>query len=320
MQHPKCSSMDRPVSSSRLLQTIASWGRRNTFLPYALGYIVVKTVENKYVVDRLAKKTGLPTITNLDFTEIKNSDTLFILGTGSSVNRYECNQWKTIAKNDSAGVNYWAIHDFVPDFYSFELPKTEDHRNSLYHIFQAKSSEYKDTPFLLKDVPSHSSKIDINRLPDSIKANLYLSIDTRVPWNQEDLESLRRGYELLDKLGYFSQDDIGIVPYSCASIVYLTMLGLRMGYDDIVLCGVDLDNPEHFYTEESRHYVDRAIPVKKPEVKRTQHKTIDETAKLITVPEAIDILQATVLEKYDCNLHIGSTESALYPDLPYYFK
>ncbi|QZA89081.1 hypothetical protein K0C01_02690 [Salinarchaeum sp. IM2453] len=289
------------------------------FVPYSLGYTAAKTIENRYIVNKLSEKTGVPTIASLDFTGIKESDTLFVLGTGSSVTRYSDAQWSTIADNDSVGVNYWATHDFVPDFYTFELPRNKDYRDALYHIFQARAPEYKGTPFLLKDIPTLSGEIELSRLPQAIKSYLYFSVETGIPRNSENLTSLARGYEIIDNLGYFSQKSINVIPYNCASIIYLILLGLRMGYQGIVLCGVDLSNPEHFYTEKSRHYLDRGIPVKKPEVKRKQHKTANKSEKEITVPEVISVLQQTVLRKYNCSLYIGAKESALYPQLPYYF-
>jgi hypothetical protein len=275
--------------------------------------------QHTYVVNKYSELKGVQTIKDIDFREVQQSNILFILGTGSSILEYTESDWKTINDHDSVGVNYWAIHDFTPDFYTFELPKNKDHRDAMYHMFSARAEEYSDVPMLLKNVPNGSNEIDMNRLPKDMKDNLFLSVEIPVPWDGVNSDTLYEGYNILNGMKYFSQTNIQTIPFRIATILYLISLGVNMNYDSIVLCGVDLSNPDHFYTKNSTHYLDRSIPIKKQSVDREVHKTIDKDQQSLTVVDGIKALNETILTKKGIELYIGSTKSALHPYLDYFF-
>jgi hypothetical protein len=60
--------------------------------------------------DRLRDKLGLDS----------GADTLYILGSGASIEDLTSAHFDHIAKHSSVGINNWGVHPFVPDIYSFE--------------------------------------------------------------------------------------------------------------------------------------------------------------------------------------------------------
>ena len=71
-----------------------------------------KVIRNKY---------QLPLVDEIDLTAYKRSDTLFVLGSGPSINRIPQERWRAIAAHDSVGFNFWPYHPFVPTFYLWKV-------------------------------------------------------------------------------------------------------------------------------------------------------------------------------------------------------
>ena len=82
--------------------------------------------------------------------ENKNSDTLFILGSGESINSIKI--WDKIRKHDSVGFNYFIFNDFVPNFYIFEstYPEYEDEYNAQLSLIEKKIDKFKSIKVFLK--------------------------------------------------------------------------------------------------------------------------------------------------------------------------
>ena len=48
--------------------------------------------------------------------EVKKSNTLFILGSGDSINDINNKQWEEIKQSDSLGINSWLVHKHMPTY------------------------------------------------------------------------------------------------------------------------------------------------------------------------------------------------------------
>ena len=68
----------------------------------------------------------------------KNSDTLFILGSGESINSIKI--WDKIRSHDSIGFNYFIFNNFVPSFYILEstYPEYKDEYNAQLLLIEKK--------------------------------------------------------------------------------------------------------------------------------------------------------------------------------------
>src|SRR5271155_5733125 len=70
------------------------------------------------------RRLGIRRFLDLDLSIVKRSDTLFILASGSSINKISPARWDMIAQHDSIGFNFWPIHPFVPNMYFVETIST----------------------------------------------------------------------------------------------------------------------------------------------------------------------------------------------------
>src|SRR5690554_5249502 len=68
-----------------------------------------------------ARKKGFKIATRDNLITYKNSNILFILGSGPSINEITEDQWTHISACDSIGFNWFLVHSHVPTYYHMEL-------------------------------------------------------------------------------------------------------------------------------------------------------------------------------------------------------
>jgi len=249
-------------------------------------------------------------------TQYKHTDTLFILGSGSSINKINGHQWKIIENNDSVGFNFWLIHDFIPTFYVAEL-KGDDERISLfYRNLNIKIEQYKNIPFLLK-YREEPGLFDLNLL--SQLNCVCISSPISIPGINK--EAFAKWISLLDLIKTFSKNAInGFIPFKQASVSWLIIFALKLGYKNIVLCGIDLNTTEYFFEQNKTYYLKKNILIPPSGQDGKVHMTNDPDhcdGDLI-IKDVIDVLYRKLLRRKNINLYVGSSSSALYPDIPLY--
>ena len=87
---------------------------------YYLKYLLMELRKDEYC----RRQLGIRPFLDLDLRTAKHSDTLFILASGSSINKISSARWDVIARHDSIGFNFWPIHAFVPNMYFVETIPT----------------------------------------------------------------------------------------------------------------------------------------------------------------------------------------------------
>ena len=95
--------------------------QRNIFLLYFVSKITYRLFFVHYNNWKIKRKFEISSIKGLPVSKNNDNTALFILGTGRSVNEYEPEQWKIIRNNFSIGINYWILHDFIPDLFMLEF-------------------------------------------------------------------------------------------------------------------------------------------------------------------------------------------------------
>ena len=175
-------------------------------------------------------------------------DTLYVLGSGSSVNKLTSNQFEEIATQRSVGINTWDVHPFVPSFYSFEsVPWVGDGRDFCrsLSILRRDDIVHRD-PAILILRPKKSSEFQaLTEVPRELQSNIHFY--GRVT------PATRNRVNLLDDINYFFESVLtkhpGIVLDSGASVVRMVALGIIMGFRKIVLVGVDLNGSPYFWEQ-----------------------------------------------------------------------
>src|SRR5690625_2390488 len=108
--------------------------KKNMYLIFFISRLVLTTYRNKHSQKKL-KPYFYKTKTELS-TDRLAKDTVFILGSGESINFLEAHKWKDISDNDSIGFNFWPIHEFIPTYFTFELPRDKDRRKIFFEILE----------------------------------------------------------------------------------------------------------------------------------------------------------------------------------------
>jgi len=252
-----------------------------------------------------------------NLSKIKNSNTLFILGTGASVTNYSNAQWEKIKNHDSLGFNDWILHDFVPTIYGAET----FHKENIRELLAIKKSDYKNTPIIFKSV-WRRKKSSVYELPEYVQDNLITFFDITIPGNSK--KEMEDNLEFVKKFGVTSSNrSPKYILKKTGSLVYYIMLAVRMGYDQIVLCGVDLNNGAYFFQKNKEYYESKGYPVPDKSSAISDngvHKTFDSNEKPVPIDDAIEVINKVVLQPQGVDIYIGSKESALFPKYPYYFS
>lgn len=269
----------------------------------------------------LSRKHGLAAPVNNPLALCKTSDTLFILGNGGSILEYSPEDWKHIGKRDSLGFNYWMLHDFVPSCYMTELPKFPVDEECLLHNLRVRQDEYRKIPIFLKDFerfPTRESDRFLGIFPPALKSNAHALWDVEL-----EGESPARFEEQLVKLlaaGAFEPGAASPLPRKRATIFLACVMGVRAGYRNIVLCGVDLSNTAYFYhpiADQLEAKGLRPLPSFQPGV---IHKTNDPAYGALTISTILDIFDRVVLKPKGIKLSVALKSSALHPRFPSYFQ
>lgn len=246
--------------------------------------------------------------------KFKSSNTLFILGSGASINKINNDQWNVISEHDSIGFNFWFIHDFVPTYYVAEIKGDERRLSAFFTNLIRKAGDYCNTPFIFK----YSSLLlnNLHKVPNKLK-RLYFASEITIPGEVD--KDFYRWILILNCLGFFSErNNKGYIVYKRASLCWLLIFALNLGYQEIVLCGVDLNSTNYFFENNQRFYEDKGLIIPDSGQTGKVHLTNDPSKRGDgpTIQKVISIINKQVLIPQKINLYVASKRSTLYPEIP----
>jgi hypothetical protein len=249
----------------------------------------------------------------------KTGDTLFILGSGPSINRLTEAQWRHIARHDSVGFNWWMLHEFVPTFYVLQYTASP----ALSALMRHRSAAYRKVPMMVRGdfVAQGLIRLDEDPRGEFLRDHdLYfmreypISSRCSIP-----IESLLRHAELL---GMLSHNQIGpFVPKWGCTLGLLISWGYQMGYRKLVLCGMDMTSNEHFWHEPTVQHLYRELNPPPCEPARRKGKSYgimafsDSSISTNTIPRYVTTLARWMGERAQVEIRIQSTDTILHPDL-----
>jgi hypothetical protein len=248
---------------------------------------------------------------------------LFILGSGSSVNEMNATQFAHIGENQSIGLNFWYFHDFVPNVFSFDAGRFneadyEDIERTLAtlgRLFDRKTI-VDARPQILYLRPLDSESKYLVPAPEALAPRRWIS--ARANLISQDPLNLESDLRLILKKIASRSIPTTVLPDNGSSVVRMVFLGLAQGYKNIVLVGVDLDARPHFWFSEE--YIQRygeyvaLFPVPKNEAHRTTQAVNRPTGNL----EFLVLMDKVMREEGLGRLWISSPDSRLSAFLPLY--
>lgn len=261
---------------------------------YIYSKIIFRYLYSIWNVNTLLKLGFKKRLSSLNLDEIKKgSDTLFILGSGASINTISQKGWETIKENSSIGLNFWPIHDFVPSLLMFEMPRGERGK-VFYDVLRMKKDLYIKIPLIFKGL--YKNRKDFYGI-DQVKSlfdedlidTIYLSRELSIPGRNQ--REFAKGLIHLDALGFFSnKNQISSLGQYRGTVTCAIIFGIKAGYKNIVLCGIDLNDTKYFYEESSQYYRDKGIEVPESGQTNTCHKTNIALPNILPISSSISLL------------------------------
>ena len=276
---------------------------------------IVRTRNLQSKVQKLKNEGIARSIDDINIPQIKKSDTIFILGSGASINDLTDKDWDTIKKHDSVGFNFWMVHDFVPTYYFFE-PCLEDDRHKVFlNLLEQKKHLYSRLPLICNYKYWIDAKKNFDDFPCEVKKSVYLSV--RYYFFQTSTLLIKSSLAFLSLMNFFGVSNLNMIIHHSGTLSAIVMFAALSGYKNIVMVGVDLNSTNYFWDDDPKKY---PVRPRKIEIGKV-HFTADKHRRRhywIPVTEYLDIFNRIFLRHNCIKLFIGSKKSLLYPQFPSY--
>lgn len=248
-----------------------------------------------------------------------SKNTCFIFGSGGSVNSLTDSNWNYIKSQTSIGINSWILHRFVPSILIFECGRDPNYNGLFFENIKKREKEYQNTIVLWKDACRAIQGNQYRGFKGPAK-NLFFPLiykpcSFREGATPKDTSLFGVIQFVLRKLG------IPVFHYSRATVVLAIDIAVRLGFKEIVLCGVDLNSTKYFWEVDDANAMicgEIELPPTTGQEGQVIHSTIDPLVYPLTVDQVIYNLDEKYLRPLNINLFVGSEKSALFPRLPCY--
>lgn len=273
-------------------------------------------VENQKAIKRLVSAHGKEL--NNDFLGKKQSEVLFILGSGPSINNISKKQWSVIRENDSLGFNYWAVHNFVPSFYMFQ-PGNDSNSYDLGRVLSDRKTDYAQVPVIIRGNGMADGTLDYTDERFGFLKSLevfYLKEYFIHPNCAIKPDQMFSYAEALGMLKYGSVTDF--IPKWKTTLGLLLSLSYEMGYEKVVLCGMDMKDSSHFW--DSPEYEERQEHYKLPKPGMANIPTFtDKRVSPYTMIDYVSEFNDWAGRRANFQLFIANDQTLLHPHLAVFF-
>jgi hypothetical protein len=261
-----------------------------------------------------ARQAGFTVANRNNLIRYKTSDTLFILGSGPSINAISEEEWKVIAQHNSIGFNYFLAHPFVPTYYHMEL-RPED-MEMFRGCYSQRRDAYRNIPFMINYhfIMDDFNSADLDFIDNKLITVPRLYTDCRA----EDVEKI---FHFNHK--YVAPSDNYFLLHYRGSLCLMISLGVLLGYKKIVLAGVDLKDSTYFYCDERYACAATQALVRNrcqtsTETATTLHATADPSfiPSTVTIDRVLQLLNEIALKKRGIEFFVYNKKSLLHPTFP----
>ncbi|HUQ86847.1 MAG TPA: hypothetical protein VM096_04755 [Vicinamibacterales bacterium] len=224
------------VSAPQRVQRALAWRIRNAYWT-----LVQLPAQLRAWVGFLSNKHHYELLTEAQLRDSRRSDTVFIFGSGGSLNDISASEWRAIEAHDTFGFNWFVHQQFVrSDFHVVrEIGEWQDWRSDIRRYFDLINSNprFANTRFL---VQTGLGGVNGNRA-------IWLRLLPRL--RRVFLFRSHRGSRLPSTS---LADGVAHTEGTLSDCINLAAL---LGWRHIVLCGVDLYNRQYFWlpSGEPRH-------------------------------------------------------------------
>ena len=248
------------------------------------------------------------------------SNTCFILGSGSSVNELPESAWKTIKTGFSIGINAWVSHDFNADAYSLEADGLDEPPSTeIQAMSDALARKARDNPetalFLLRPKRAELQK-RMAIIPSAL-------LDRSVMYGRFNLTT-RNTNNLVGDLTYINRTTgpgrlpLPVVIDNGASVSRMISIAVVMGFRKVVLVGVDLNSGPYFWQANAANGRYPDLKAHYPRQSGALHDTLETVNRPFPTDKFIVALSSSLRRRFGISVSVGSEHSALSACLPLY--
>jgi len=276
---------------------------------YYLKYLLSKLRTDEHCPRRL----GIPRFIDRDLRALKRSETMFVLGSGSSINQISTARSEVIASHDSIGFNFWPIHPFVPNMFFLETI-SPDHPHGMFELFcRISRQRAKDYAGVIKVVTELRNPLPTGRFAGSEEFLGPMYTLRTFPVAATSAAEFSYGLSFLRSKGLFdAADRLSYVFKQASTLSCLIALAIRMQYRTIVLCGLDLNHSEYFYQNAALYPATASLEFSP---RSGPHATNSPMPWPITIESVILEMKRQLLDPAGVQLYVESRSSALWPKI-----
>jgi hypothetical protein len=260
-------------------------------------------------------------LTHIAYKLHRQSNTVFILGSGSSINRLPQGLQATIGMNDSIGLNFSNLLEHVPTFFFIHepwLPKPVEQAR-YFDLLNFRSAAYANVPHIYDLKQARMAGVGPENIPPQLHGNTFLNAPIWLASNDEDF--IRAALQYLRRSGSFAEGQFGHLVHHMSTMSLAICFALCCGYRNIVMLGVDLKDASYFFDDMVLTVPNHLRPILNRD-RAHSHSTADPHHQLRTRSIPFDryiiIFNQEVVEPLGAKLYIGSRQSLLYPSLPFW--
>jgi len=247
---------------------------------------------------------------------VDTSQPLFVLAGGASVNELSEHHFKTIQAGVSAGINFWPIHNFVPDFLTSESSATQ-RANAFLNERLRRTQMLDNPPVILSLRPQFPHVVEqLQDFPAELNQRRYLygraNLITR---NQRLLEGDIRRILRVERGGDCPPS---VLPDNGSSVVRLSFWAARMGFSKIVWVGVDQSSGPYFWTDPARSENYRTAAEMVPRESGSAHSTSSSETRPFSNDVFLRALQRAFRAEAGIEIFVSSRTSTLSDEIPIY--
>lgn len=275
---------------------------------------------NRTLKDGVDALQRTSTLASFDFEALTkhNNKKLFILGSGASLNTMTAQDWAEVKLNYSFSFNFFLAHEFTANIHFIESCSA-NHEQKIYYDLISSLPQKQLIPYVMNLLHYTESILPI---PDEI-LHLFFS-QSPFRWPTSDRKLMR----FLLKYGKFifpiSKPNFGI--HHSSSVCYLINLGVRLGFKEIILVGVDMNNTDYFFYDQndeiSKELTKIYMSYYNKETGEVKHRITDSKItnayNALTTPEFIQLYTDLVCNRNGVNLQVANPKSLLAEFLPVY--
>lgn len=248
----------------------------------------------------------------------RNHDTMFILGSGASVEDLRPENFLSISKQFSVGINGWVVHDYIPSVYAFERIAGAAEKAEAFSICLGRPEVRARMPGIWATRAMLSAKLD-ERVVVPLGFGGELLYYSKMALGTANPIRLTAAYA--DILSLYDQSGTGLaglLPGVGASIDRMAAVGILAGFSDVVFVGVDLKNSDYFWERNPEYLRRRGILRLESGQAAGIHKTDDASIKRLPVSVTIEAMSSVAASCVGTRFWVASSDSKLHDFLDVY--